>query len=192
MGSLYWQLETLSHLSSCRVDPKADFPQNCGRHSAKVHIITLIHRQLDVSFSPCLPIFCEWISFLIIIHTHQQKNPSIRGHSLKNVETFLAAKFECGTFRFFFFDAVSTTTIFYPSIPQYEDEKKKQLPFPPYYYCCQVQKNCDTLWYETTYHILHTTTQPPHKHTLNCHWLKKVNKQLTSAAAASFAKERQK
>ena len=124
MGSLYWQLETLSHLSSCRVDPKADFPQNCGRHSAKVHIITLIHRQLDVSFSPCLPIFCEWISFLIIIHTHQQKNPSIRGHSLKNVETFLAAKFECGTFRFFFFDAVSTTTIFYPSIPQYEDEKK--------------------------------------------------------------------
>ena len=165
-------------------------PQNCGRLSAKVHIITLIHRQLDVSFSPCLPIFCEWISFLIIIHTHQQKNPSIRGHSLKNVDTFWRQNLNV-EHSDSSFSMRSLLLLFFTH--QFHNTKmKKQLPFPPYYYCCQVQKNCDTLWYETTYHILHTTTQPPHKHTLNCHWLKKVNKQLTSAAAASFAKERQK
>ena len=164
MGSLYWQLETLSHLSSCRVDPKADFPQNCGRHSAKVHIITLIHRQLDVSFSPCLPIFCEWISFLIIIHTHQQKNPSIRGHGLKNVQTFLAAKFECGTFRFFFFDAVSTTTIFYPSIPQYEDEKKNY-PFLPITTAVKCKKT--VILYDTKPHTTYYTL--PHNHHTSTH-----------------------
>ena len=80
--------------------------------------------------------------------------------------------FRCGLYYYYFLPINSTIRRW-----------KKQLPFPPYYYCCQVQKNCDTLWYETTYHILHTTTQPPHKHTLNCHWLKKINKQLTSAAA---------
>ena len=125
--------------------------------------------------------FCEWISFLIIIHTHQQKNPSIRGHSLKNVDTFWRQNLNV-EHSDSSFSMRSLLLLFFTH--QFHNTKmKKKLPFPPYYYCCQVQKNCDTLWYETTYHILHTTTQPPHKHTLKLPLTKKVNKQLTSAAA---------
>ena len=144
MGSLYWQLETLSHLSSCRVDPKAVM-------STKLWT-TLREGPHYYPNSPTTR--CELLpmpTYFFVnefpfssLYTHiNKKNPSIRGHGLKNVQTFLAAKFECGTFRFFFFDAVSTTTTI---THQFHNTKmKKKLPFPPYYYCCQVQKNCDTL-----------------------------------------------
>ena len=85
--------------------------------------------------------------------------------------------FRCGLYYYYFLPINSTIRRW-----------KKQLPFPPYYYCCQVQKNCDTLWYETTYHILHTTTQPPHKHTLNCHWLKK-GKQTADISCCCILRE---
>ena len=160
MGSLYWQLETplISHWVSCSsfwVHLFWNKSLNCTiinhENEQKKTFVFLHSKKPSVYFFPATWASPLWMNFLS--HTHSNKKVLFLIQFLQNIFIY-SINFTTTPMKFLpkFGNQKLTldlviNTYKYPLITM----KKNIQPF----LCCQVQNNCDTLWYGT--HHTHNT-----------------------------------
>ena len=156
MGSLYWQLETplISHWVSCSsfwVHLFWNKSLNCTiinhENEQKKTFVFLHSKKPSVYFFPATWASPLWMNFLS--HTHSNKKVLFLIQFLQNIYLY-SINF---TMKFLpkFGNQKLTLDLVINTYTPWSQWKKNIQPF----LCCQVQKNCDTLWYGT--HHTHNT-----------------------------------
>jgi hypothetical protein len=152
MGSLYWQLETplISHWVSCSSFWVHLFWYTINHENEQKKLCFFAFKKTQCVFFPATWASPLWMNFLS--HTHSNKKVLFLIQFLQNI-FILSINFTTTPMKFLpkFGNQKLTLDLVINTYTPWSQWKKNIQPF----LCCQVQKNCDTLWYGT--HHTHNT-----------------------------------